>query len=52
MHLNRGLLSAFCRRQNDKRCLFGSTVLTTNEETYFLKDIHKVCRALRLYRLV
>jgi len=27
--------------QNDKRCLFGSTVLTTNEETYFLKDIHR-----------
>jgi hypothetical protein len=27
--------------QNDKRCLFGSTVLTTNEESYFLKDIHK-----------
>jgi len=28
--------------QNDKRCLFGSTVLTTNEESFFLKDIHKV----------
>jgi hypothetical protein len=28
--------------QNDKRCLFGSTVLTTNEESYFLKDVHKV----------
>jgi len=27
--------------QNDKRCLFGSTVLTTNEESYFLKDVHK-----------
>lgn len=27
--------------QQDKRCLFGSTVLTTNEESYFLKDIHK-----------
>jgi len=27
--------------QNDKRCLFGTTTLTTNEETYFLKDVHK-----------
>jgi len=27
--------------QNDKRCLFGSTVLTTNEESFFLKNVHK-----------
>jgi len=23
------------------RCLFGSTVLTTNEESFFLKNVHK-----------
>ena len=27
--------------QNDKRCLFGSTTLTTNEESFFLKNVHK-----------
>jgi len=27
--------------QHDKRCLFGSTVLTTNEESYFVKNVHK-----------
>ncbi|EKX40125.1 hypothetical protein GUITHDRAFT_143064 [Guillardia theta CCMP2712] len=27
--------------QNDKRCLFGSTVLTTNEESYLLSTVHK-----------
>lgn len=25
----------------DARCLFGSTVLTTNEESYFVKNVHK-----------
>jgi len=27
--------------QNDKRCLFGSTVLTTNEESIFIENVHK-----------
>ncbi|EKX40962.1 hypothetical protein GUITHDRAFT_142362 [Guillardia theta CCMP2712] len=27
--------------QNDKRCLFGSTVLTTNEESIFHEHVHK-----------
>jgi hypothetical protein len=27
--------------QNDKRCLFGSTVLTTNEDSIFVENIHK-----------
>jgi len=27
--------------QHDKRCLFGTTVLTTNEESFFLKNVHK-----------
>jgi len=27
--------------QHDKRCLFGTTVLTTNEESYFVKNVHK-----------
>ena len=26
---------------NDCRCLFGTTVLTTNEESYFVKNVHK-----------
>lgn len=27
--------------QNDKRCLFGTTVLTTNEDSIFVENIHK-----------
>jgi len=27
--------------QNDKRCLFGKTVLTTNEDSIFVENIHK-----------
>jgi len=27
--------------QNDRRCLFGTTPLTTNEESYFIKHVHK-----------
>ena len=37
--------------QNDKRCLFGSTVLTTNEESYFLKDVHKASPSEQLFLL-
>jgi hypothetical protein len=27
--------------QNDKRCMFGQTVLTTNEDSIFVENIHK-----------